>query len=88
MGQFELPISITTTSFYEYETVSAPRTAQEAEELAYLELEMLISSSDAEFVLKKTVTPSLNEDSFSIHCVVVYIENIAETREFFVDTEN
>ena len=88
IGEYELPISIATVSRHEYETVSATRTIEEAEALAYLELEKQISSSGAEFLIKKTVTPHIGEESFSIHCVVVYIENIAETREFFVDLEN
>ena len=88
MGNATPPISLSTVSYHEYENVSATRSVEEAEELAYLELERKISQSGAEFLIKKTVTPKVNEDSFSIHCVMVYIENIAMTNEFFVDLEN
>ena len=84
----ELPIGITSVSFHEYRNVDATRTPEEAERLAYSELERRISSSGAEFLVKKTVKTSLDEEKFTIHCVVVYIENIAQTSEFSVDLEN
>ena len=88
MGSASMPISISTLSFHEYEMIKAIRTIEEAEALAYFELDRKISESGAEFLIKKTVTPRANENSFSIYCVVVYIENIAKTNEFFVDLEN
>ncbi len=87
-GSAGMPISVTTISYHEYEIITAERTVEEAEALAYYELDKKISSSGAEFLLKKTVVPSVNEDFFSLKCIVVYIENIARTNEFFVDTEN
>ncbi len=84
----DVPISVTTVSYHEFELVEAERSVDEAETLAYLELERRISSSGAEFVIRKTVTPHVGDDSFSIHCVVVYIENIAQTSEFVVDMQN
>ena len=83
-----LPISISTVSYYEYEIVHADRSLEEAEKLAYLELDRQISSSGAEFLIKKTITPKVTDDAFILHCVVTCIENIAITNEFFVDLEN
>lgn len=87
-GAEEIPVGITTVSFHEYKIVEAERTPEEAEALAYAELERRIAESGIEFLVKKTVTPRLNEDSFSLHCVVVCIENIAKTSEFYVDPQN
>ncbi len=87
-GAGEIPVGITTVSFHEYKIVEAERTPEEAEALAYAELEKRISESGAEFLVKKTVTSKLDEDSFSVHCVVVSIENIAKTSEFYVDLQN
>ena len=83
-----LPISMSTVSYHEYEIVHADRSLEEAEKLAYLELDRQISSSGAEFLIKKTITPKVTDDSFILHCVVTCIENIAITNEFFVDLEN
>ncbi len=88
MDKTVMPISISTVSFHEYEMVRFERTVAEAEALAYLELEKIISQSGAEFLIKKTVTPRITDDCFSIHCVVVYIEDIAKVSEFFVDLQN
>ena len=87
-GLDEIPVGITTVSYHEYVIIEAERTPEEAQALAYAELEKRIAESESEFLVKKTVTPSLSEDSFSIYCIVEYIENIAMTSEFYVDLQN
>lgn len=87
------PISQRKVTYFEYETVSARRTAKEAEALAYAELERLLGErAEDSIIIKKTVMPSVKSDSYCILCRVVSIENIAETSEFEVElgerTEN
>lgn len=79
------PISVRTVKYLEYESVPSRRTEREAEELAYFELERLLSdASDGMVLLKKSVRARVGEESFSILCTVTSLENIARTQEFEV----
>ena len=85
-GYINTPFSWRTVRYSEYVECVAYRTQAEAEELAYFELSQRLSEmADDSIILRKTIIPSVNEDSFSIFCTVVAIENIAETFEFEVD---
>ena len=64
------------------------RSASEAEELAYFELtRKLAEMADDSIILRKTIIPRVRENSFSIFCTVVAIENIAEVSEFEVSID-
>ncbi len=85
-GSVQTPISLKTERYLEYETVSATRTAEAAEELAYFELESRLSFlADDTVLVKKTVTPLARDDRFILHCVIVLIEDIAAVSEFDVE---
>lgn len=80
------PFDLRTVKYSKYEMQDMTRTPQEAEELAYFELSQRLSDMASDSVIiKKTVTPRVGEKSFSLYCVVVAIENIAEASEFEVE---
>ena len=82
----DTPFSLKTERYLEYEAVSLARTPEEAENLAYFNLECrLAGMAEDSILVKKTVTPLIREDRFILHCVIVLIENIAETEEFEVE---
>ena len=86
LGVIDTPFSLKTERYLEYETVSVTRTPEEAEELAYFSLECRLAALAEDTVLiKKTVTPMARDDRFMLHCVIVLIENIAQTSEFEVE---
>ena len=80
------PLELHTTRFLAYERVKATRSVAEAQELAYFELERRLGSiAEGGVILRKTVTPTVGEDSFLLYCVVVSVEDIAMVSEFEVD---
>jgi len=85
-GFIETPISLRTERYLEYETAMMTRTVEEAEELAYFNLEERLSAMAENTVLiKKTVMPYERDDRFLLHCVIVLIEDIASVSEFDVE---
>ncbi len=85
-GGAQTPFSLTQVKYLEYERVKSRRTSKEAEELAYFELEQKLSElADDTVLISKRITPSLSNDRYSLYCVVVLIENIAQTSEFDID---
>ncbi len=81
-----LPLSKTTETYLEYKTQTANRTAAEAEELAYFELSQKLSQLSRDAILvRKVVMPEIHDDFFALRCVIVCIEDIAQTVEFDVD---
>ena len=86
LGVVDTPFSLSTERYLEYETVSLTRTPEEAEDLAYFNLECRLAQlSENAILIKKTVTPLMREDRFILHCVIVLIEDIAKTQEFEVE---
>ncbi len=84
----QLPIYRSRDIYYEYETVTAYRDVTEAEELAYFELSNKIRALDSDTVLlRKIIAPEIHEDHFALRCVVVCIEDIAQTKEFEVEKD-
>ena len=82
----ETPLEIKTEKYLAYEKVSLRRTPEEAEELAYFELSQRLSSAAEDAtILRKTVIPTVKENSFVLICSVVLVEDIAEVSEFEVD---
>lgn len=85
-GEVLLPVGIRTVRYVEYETVDAERTPAEAEDLAYYRLrcEMEQQIPDGELV-RKSLTTSLDEDTYVLRCTANYIENIARMKEIEVE---
>lgn len=82
----QTPLETHTVRYLAYEKVQAIRTAEEAEALAYYELsELLGEAAEDSVIIRKTITPKVGEDSFSLYCVVTAIEDIAKLSEFEVD---
>lgn len=80
------PLSYRQVAYSEYDTVTTYRTSEEAQKLAYAELEKLFSEMATDrIIIKKTVKPIVKKDGFALVCTVVSIENIAEISEFEVD---
>lgn len=85
-GKIHTPFWVKTERYLEYVTVEKTRSPEAAQELAYFELESRLSDiSDNATLIKKIVTPYTRDDRFILHCVIVLIEDIAETAEFEVD---
>ena len=85
-GRIDTPFSFRTVKYLECVEKVTYRTQAEAEELAYFELSKKLSDiADDSIILRKTIIPRVNENSFAIFCTVVAIEDIAEISEFEVD---
>ena len=79
------PFSVKSEKYLIYETVTMTRTPEEAEQLAYFELESRLAEiAEGATLVKKTVTPYMRDDRFMLRCVTVIIEDIAEVSEFDV----
>ncbi len=78
-----LPISKTTEKYLEYQMIRSVRSKEEAEDLAYFELSQKIAevTNDAT-LLRKVIVPEIHDDFFALRCVIVCIEDIAQTSEF------
>lgn len=80
-----LPLSKTTEKYLEYEMQTASRTAEEAQELAYFELSQRLGElSEDAILVRKVIMPEIHDDFFALRCVIVCIEDIAQTVEFDV----
>ena len=87
-GLTEAPVEIRTVRYRAYESAVLTRSAEEAQELAYLELSRRLGEmAEDRMIVRKTVTPKVGEHSFSLYCVVVCVENIAAVSEFEVSTD-
>lgn len=85
----ELPLSMTTHRYLEYEYKGAHRNTQEAENLAYFELSEKIGEiTEDAILLRKVIVPEIHEDCFALRCVIVCIEDIAKTVEFEVENHD
>ncbi len=82
----QTPFSLITVRYLEFERVKLRRTAEEAQALAYFELERRLSEiAQSSLMISKSITPSVREDRYSLYCVIVLIEDIAQVSEFDVD---
>ncbi len=78
-----LPVSKTTQKHLEYETQTSIRTQAQAEELAYFELAQRLGELSGDAILvRKVIMPEIHDDFFALRCVIVCIEDIAQTLEF------
>jgi similar to stage IV sporulation protein len=80
------PFEIRTVRYLEYENKVLTRSVDEAENLAYFELARRLGElAEDSVIIRKTVTPSIRDDRFSLYCVIVAIEDIASVSEFEVE---
>ena len=88
MGEgVSLPISVRTEYFFPYQYRSADRNYEQAQAVAYHELERQIAREIPEGVLlRKEITPTLTEDTYRLQCRVWCLENIAEQNPFTVES--
>ncbi len=82
-GKYALPIGFTVMTATPYTTSPATRTQDEALQLAYAELDLLLASlSDTAELLRKDITTTLTDDRLILECTVSCIEDIAVQSEF------
>ena len=81
-----LPISVRTEYYFPYEYREASHSYEQAERLAYYELERAVSQEIPEgILLRKTVTPTLLEDAYLLQCRIWCLEDIAQVSCFSVE---
>lgn len=85
-GEVLLPVGLRTVRYLEYEIVDARRTPAEAEELAYYRLrgQMEREAPDGQLV-RKRLTASLGEETYTLRCTANYIEDIARMQEIEIE---
>ena len=77
-GTIELPITVYTTKYYEYEVVSSKRSTEEATEQAIKELNSMIKAEAIDSrILSKSINTNVKSKSVLITCEMLYITNIA-----------
>ncbi|MBR5616060.1 MAG: sporulation protein YqfD, partial [Clostridia bacterium] len=82
-----LPISVRTEYSFPYEFRRAERSYEQAEAIAYDELQRSIAQAVPEGVLlRKVITTTLGEDAYVLHCRVWCLENIAQLQPFTVES--
>ena len=81
-----LPLAYSKTVYRWYTTETATRSAEEAAELAYAELDQQVAglTQSGAQLLRKSILWSLTEDAYCLVCNLTLIENIALTSEFEV----
>ena len=83
LGLKNLPFYLEISTCTPYVPSTRTRTHEEALELAYRELDLLISElSDSAQILEKRIQTELEEDTLILTCTVSCVENIAVQREF------
>ncbi len=82
-GEYALPLGLAVTTAIPYTTQPATRTPDEALQLAYAELDLLLGGlSDTSEFLRKDITTTLTDGSLILECTVSCIEDIAVQSEF------
>ena len=82
-----LPISVRTEYSFPYEYRRAERSYEQAEAIAYDELQRSIAQAVPEGVLlRKVITTTLGEGAYVLHCRVWCLENIAQLQPFTVES--
>ena len=81
-----LPISLRTEYYFPFEYRETSRSYEQAERMAYYELERMISQAVPDGTLiRKTVSPTLTEDAYLLQCRIWCLEDIARVSCFFVE---
>ncbi len=83
LGNNRLPMSFSRTEIHPYHLEERQRSAEEALELCYRELELQLSelSGDVQ-LLQKEITTEVRDGSVALVCTLTCIENIAVVQEF------
>lgn len=82
-----LPVSVRTEYCFPYRYRSLTRGYEQAQAVAYHELERRIAQEITEGVLlRKEITPILTEDTYRLQCRVWCLENIAQQNPFTVES--
>ena len=82
-GKGSLPIGIGTVRYLEYETKSCTVDSETAMNMAFAKLGFELSRlSGVTELLRETIDYEITESEYILHCRVVCIEDIAETKEF------
>ena len=83
LGNNRLPMSFSRTDIHPYHLEERQRSAEEALELCYRELELQLSelSGDVQ-LLQKEITTEVRDGSVVLVCTLTCIENIAVVQEF------
>lgn len=85
-GKIPIPVTISTTTFWETETIFVEYTAEEAvaEAMGHLRKEIDAALANGE-LLERTVTTAWDEDgTYRIECLLYLLQDIAKTEEFTV----
>ncbi len=83
LGNNRLPLSVSYTEARPYHLEARGRTAEEAIELCYEELEQKLATfSDEVQLLQKEIVTEVGENSVTLVCTVICLENIATVQEF------
>ena len=79
-----LPIKWNSITFLEYTYEPRTRTAQEAMDLAYMQLDEQVDRliDTGGVVLRKDIFGEVGDSQYLLECTLVIIQNIAETKEF------
>ncbi len=78
-----LPLGVSILTAFAYADQPATRTATQAREQAFAQLESLLAQeSKGRVMLQKTTETRVDEDAITLICTVVYEENIASVSEF------
>lgn len=83
LGNNQLPLSFSYTRAYPYRTEKRERSTTEALALCYEELSRQLSALSGEVqLLQKSIVTAVGENSVTLTCTLVCIENIAAVQEF------
>ena len=85
-GKGLLPVGTGTVRYLEYEMGSCIIDSEAAMNMAFAKLGFELSRlSGVTEMLRKTIEYEITESEYILHCRVVCIEDIAETREFEIN---
>lgn len=86
LGLHDLPVSLSQTVYHPYTVKTISRTAEEALEEAFVQLEAELSALSPDIrLLEKKIQTEIGEESLVLKCRLVCVEDIAVQREFEVD---
>ena len=86
LGLHDLPVSLSQTVYRPYVLQTVSRTAEEALEQAYGELEDRLGALSPEIqLLEKRISTEIGEQSLLLKCKLVCVENIAVQEEFEIN---
>ena len=85
LSGIHIPVYSQKTSYHEYKYVKRQRTYEEAERLAYFELNKKISEMEGVELIKKSISTTSTDNELILICTLTCIEDISAVSEFDVD---